>query len=406
MIIAAAPAFRTQGLAALRRAEDGSVNLDLGTNARTSHSIRVRVQKQDQIMASSISDSTSDVRHESVESSILRARNAIFDEELYHELSREARNMASRGIRSTSDAIIIPQEDECRIIVDLVDPESITSKEGENKPIDWFYKRLCKTLALAARILLSHAHRQNYNRRTQLPPPLTDRKLSRPIYSILRPLLALLQQHSAIRKLDSFTNDLRLILANANLVITVENPRAVLDISSVLYPVSTKLPLVEALANVVSAPLQSQLTIKVPAALSELRIHIRTHIQGSEYKVESITSSSSSLSEMQPETILNSLEEAEDHILHLVMLSLISVISNDDLKWKVVSAHEGRLSTEEELDGLHKDLSLTLDREALRISCIGAKTTDAPLETSQYWTREIVSRMGLLEAIRSLDLSY
>ena len=405
MNITAASEFRTRGLAALRRAEDGSVNLDLGITAQTTRSLRVRIQKQGQIMASSLGESTTAVRHESIDSSILKARNAIFDEELYHELSREARNMANRGIRSTSDTITIPWEDESQIIIDLVDPGSITSN-GEAIPLDSFYQRLCKMLALAARILLSHAHRQNHNRRTQLPPPLTDRKMPRPIYSILRPLLALLQQHSAMWRLENFIDDLRLILANASLDITAESPGAVLDISSVIHPASTKMPLVDALANIVSAPLHSQFTIKMPAVSSELRIHIRTHIQGSEYKVEFFALASSSLSQMQPENIFTSLEEVEDHILHLVLLSLISLIHNDDLKWKVVSAHEGQLSTEEGLDGLHKVLSLYLDREGLRISCIGAKAAGAPLETSHRWARETVSRMGLLETIRSLDSSY
>ena len=372
---------------------------------QTARSIRVRIQKQDQIMASSLGARATNVRHESIDSSILTARNSIFDEELYHELSREARNMANRGVRSTSDAIIIPQEDQGQIIIDLVDPESITSKEGEMAPLDPFYQRLCKALALATRILLTHAHRQTYNRRTQLPPPLTNRKVQRPIYSILRPVLALLQQHSAMRRLESFTNNLRFILESANLVITAESPGAVLDISSVLSPVPKKLPLVEAFINVVSAPLISRFTIKLPAASSELRAHVRTHIQGSEYKVESFVSTSSSLSGMQPETIWYSLEEVEDHILHLIMLSLVSMISHDDSKWKIMSANEGQLSTGEELDGPHRFLSLSLDREGLRLSYIGAKATGMPLESSHYWTREIMSRTGLLETIKSLDAS-
>ncbi|MCJ1243313.1 RNA polymerase II mediator complex subunit [Trapelia coarctata] len=401
----AAPEFRDRGLGALRRSEDGSVYLDLGIQANHAHKLRIRIQERGQAIGSFTESGLGETTKDSVESSILQARNAIFDEELYHELYREARHLTNRGVRSTNDAILVPFEEDKQIIFDLVTPDTIVSEERkQNVPLEGHlnHDRLSKALALASKILLSHSHRQNYNRRTQPQQPLTERKPPRVIYSILRPLLALLQQQSALESLKNFLEEIAAVMKNAALGFSFQRPDKVLDIPSMLASnKATNSPLVESLANTISAPLQAQFTINFPST-SSIITYVRTHAQGTEYKVSITAAPNSPLSQTQQDSIFTSAEGVKEHILHLLTIDLVSIVTVENKRWEITSPHEGQLSTEPALNGVHQVLSLVITRRMLQIKCSGPNAGGEIFETVHEWTADTMGSRGFVAEIKNL----
>lgn len=402
----AAPEFRDRGLAALRRAEDGSVTLDLGIHSKEARILRVRIQEQGQIIGSSPNNRLPDSAQDSVESAILQARNAIFDEELYHELYREARHLTNRGVRSINDAILVPFEDDKHIVFDLVKQDTIIleeRKQNDQPESRLKYDQLSNTFVLASRLLLSHAHRQNYNRRTQPQPPMTERKPPRLLYSILQPILSLLQQQSALKSLNSLIEAMATIMKHAAMSFSVEGPRSIVDIPSMLAAnKATNVPLVESLANMISAPLQAQFTINLPSTSSIIRTDVRTHVRGIEYKVSITASPNSPLSQTQQESIFTSAEAVQEHILHLLTVDIVSLVTVEDKRWEVISLHEGQLSTRPDLNGVYQVLSVSLTRRMLQITCSGPSAGGEIGETVREWTLDTVGCRGLMEEIRGL----
>ncbi|MCJ1401474.1 RNA polymerase II mediator complex subunit [Xylographa trunciseda] len=399
----AATEYRDRGLAALRRNEDGSVFLDLGLHAPASRRLRVTVKRRRQVIASSVVGMATGNDDQSVESSIRRARDAIYDEELYHEMYREARSLTNRGVQCMTEGITIPLEAEKTLTVDLAEQsaEEYAPSDGAG-PYDSDHQ-LAKAFSLACKLLLSHAHRQNYNLRTRQPPPLTERKPPRAVYSILRPLLALLQQQSALDDHSKFLQSVCATLASANLIMPVASPKGVLGILGMLHvEKSTNEPLMETLAAATCAPLQAQSKITLPSVLSFLVISIRTYIQGTEYKIVINAPPDTFLSQLPQETSFTSAAEMEDYVLHLLTLDLVSVVSAENQRWQIMSLHEGQLSTDTSPDGSHEALSISVEKCRLLVSCCGANKDGDIARSSVSWSPEAENNLAFRDVVRTM----
>ncbi|KAL9125354.1 MAG: hypothetical protein Q9175_008090, partial [Cornicularia normoerica] len=170
--------FRDRGLAALRRDVDGNVSLDRGLRSSGDQTLRIRILQQGKPIASSTKDSKGTSEDHSVTQEILQARNSIFDEELHLELHREARNLVNQGVRCNGGRVLLPYEKDKQLEIDLVslEDEDVEAPAGDGTIAD--------AIVLSVRILLSHAHRQNLHRRSQIPPPLRETKPARPTYAL------------------------------------------------------------------------------------------------------------------------------------------------------------------------------------------------------------------------------
>lgn len=406
----AAPEFRNKGLRGLRRNDEGNLYLDLGPNVPKSCALRVRVMQHKRVVASSLDANALDTEDDSIGNSILQARNALYIDELYYEMYREARTMTNRGVRCMTDSIILPMENEKLLIIDLVPIGQVEPEDKEagvplapQAPTPQSLDRdLSKSLALASKILLSHAHRRKYNRRTTLPPPLTESKSPRPIYSIVRPLLALLQQQSALSQLESLLNDVQANYRLAGIDLTIDSPNGVLDLVAMLDSAPTAdRPLVEIIASTISGPLQAQITITLPST-SSLQVHLRTHLQGPEYRILIFAPPTSSLSYLPREVDLGSAAETEDHVLHLLMCDLVSVVAAQNKRWQITSLHEGQLTTEPGLDGTFQLLSVVVERRRLEISCRGASKDSEITVNNVEWTPETTNGPKFWDEVRSI----
>ena len=403
MFASAAAEYRDRGLAALRRNEDGSIFLDLGLQAPVSRRLRVTVKQRGQITASSSIGIAVENEDQSLEGSIRRARNAIYDEELYHEMYREARSLANRGIQCMTEGIKIPLEEERSLTVDLAEPSM--GENGAIEGIDPYFtdRYLARAFSLACKLLLSHAHRQNYNLRTRQPPPLTERKPPRPVYSILRPLLALLQQQSAVNDHSNFLQSVSATLEKAGLTMVLEPPTGVLGVLGMLHlKTSTDEPLMETLAAATCSPLQTRSKITLPSMSSVLMVYIRTHFQGTDYRVAIEAPPNSSLAQLPQETSFTSAAEMENHVLHLLTLDILSAISTENKRWQILSLHEGQLSTDTSADGSLEVLSISLEKSKLLVSCYATNKDGAVVRSGVSWIPGTQDNPAFRDVVRTI----
>lgn len=328
----AAPEFRDRGLAALRRDEEGNINLDQGIRSLEPQALRVRVERKGIIVASAISNAEDTTGEESVDKLLLQARNSIYDEELHHELHREARTLVNQGVRCIGDVIHLPYENDKQILLDLVSYSDAVELSEEGAQDDSIVAR---AVALAARLLLSHAHRKNLRRRSQPPPPLTERRPSKPTYLILRLILSHLQHRSRIASMRDFLSGIRKSLAAAGLSFEYNEAASMSgDLPEIPAIVAkTGIPFAEVLGNSLSAPSQSRITLVLPSQSTNIVINVRTHLSaphyGTDYPVTIESCPPNSATSKTPDTmIFFDASAAEDHILHLLTLDLVSIIAS------------------------------------------------------------------------------
>lgn len=162
----ATPIFRDRGLASLRRADDGNLILDKGLVPSKSRRIRVRVKINDRVTGCSKSTRSTADGEESIETRILQARDTVYEEELFHELVREARIMGGQGVTTRQNLIRFAVSEEQEIMLDLADTDLESFSEDTDVIDSHEDDVLADAIAHSTRILLSYAHRQNLHRRT------------------------------------------------------------------------------------------------------------------------------------------------------------------------------------------------------------------------------------------------
>ncbi|KAI9700700.1 MAG: RNA polymerase II mediator complex subunit [Candelina mexicana] len=319
----AAAEFKDRGLAALRRAGDGSITLDQGLSFSQPKAVRVRVQKNDTIIGTSTLPNILTEAEPSVEDLILRARNTIYEEELFHEITREARILANQGVRNPGSTIQIPTSEHQLVLVDLVQLDEALPQADITTS-----NTLAESIALSLRILLSYAHRQTLRRRSQPPPPITERKRPIPVHAILRPILSHLQHTASLSTLTDFLAALSHPLHSASLpfIASTATVSSLLDLSkSAKTTAKPQPPTVETLVETLSRPLESTTTITLPSSTT-VTLKLRTHL-GTTYELTSPPSSILS-ADLPPSMHFTSPSELRSYILYIVTLSIVSLVAS------------------------------------------------------------------------------
>lgn len=114
--------FREKGIGALRMKDDGSVVMDdVGvTGIHGNALLRVRIMKNGETIGISVQKERRNGVPGSLRDQIERARNFIYDDELFFELCREARLLAHVGVRTEEGSVAIDLADQRCIIIDMV----------------------------------------------------------------------------------------------------------------------------------------------------------------------------------------------------------------------------------------------------------------------------------------------
>ncbi|KAL2812725.1 mediator of RNA polymerase II transcription subunit 17 [Aspergillus granulosus] len=365
----ATPIFRDRGLAALRRGDDGKLVLDKGLIPRKAQGVRVRIKHQDRIIGcSKVCRPSQDPQ--SIESHILQARDTLFEEELFHEMMREARILGNQGVTTRQNLVKVPVSEEQEILLDLVDWDQDHASEETSSSSE--QNALADAISHSIRILLTSAHRQNLQRRTQPPPPLAPKRRPVPEYQILRPIMAYLQHKSHIQWLESFIANLRRILESAG----IECDFNATQFSSigVLQP-SHLVPKVESLVGIFLAPFESAFSATLITPQNSFKVRIRTNPTmppvGTFYD---ISANLPQFPDIQPLNRIGLQEEVAQAITHFIMLDITAAISlqipkkegSGKLSWEVAYPHHGELLAVD-TTGQSKKMKVSLSHEELHI---------------------------------------
>lgn len=362
--------FHDRGLAALRRDAEGNVDLDRGVRSSKDRVLRVRVLNQGKPTGShgKIPDHVFDAAP--VETLILNARNSIYDEELHHELHREARSYTNHGIRCIDDKILLPFTDEKEIEIDLLS----STQDETSINIDLSDNLVAGSIGILLRVLLSHAHRQNLRRRSLPPPRITENKTPRPVHAILRPIVENLQHRSALNSLQKFLNQVSEPLLAAGLKLGIEEPTSPYHLKTPLTTTTApSISITEAFINALTSHLQSSITIHLPSGLTTVKLEVHTSLQhppwGTILQSTILLSQSGSTIAGIPQSMKTTSAAAlEGHILHLVQLDTLSLLaSSRDIgdNWTIVSPHAGLLGRTNKSSGIRDRISISLGKDHL-----------------------------------------
>ncbi|KAI5794389.1 subunit 17 of mediator complex-domain-containing protein [Peziza echinospora] len=186
----AAPEFKERGVGALRRAEDGSIDMeDINASRAARRAVRVRIVDNGKVTGVSRPSGNRAIKP-TLKDKIETARDFIYEDELFFEIMREARNLANLGIKTSESLATIELKQGRSVQIDMapIDEDPITT--GPSDP-------LAQAIALALRLLLSYGHRNNLRRRSKPQPPMVPRKPPNPPLHLLRPIaIHLLHQES------------------------------------------------------------------------------------------------------------------------------------------------------------------------------------------------------------------
>ncbi|KAJ5299035.1 Mediator complex subunit Med17 [Penicillium atrosanguineum] len=385
----ATPVFRDRGLASLRRAENGSLILDKGLIPSGSRFVRVHVKQGSNVFTSSNPTESTSPDVETIEQRILQARDSVFEEELFHELVREARSMASSGVTTRENLIRIPASDEMEIQLELVDSNDDSLQSDQNSPQR--DSLLADGLAHSIRLLLAFAHRQNMHRRTQMPPPLTSKKRHTPEYHLLRPALAYLQHLSSVKWLESYFSDIFGVLRSSGL----EPAEYISDTFSTWKQISLSpvAPRVEALVEKFLRPIQSVFRGQLLTPNGSFAVTIQTNLSGPPFGTFfDVSFDLPTVSDLKSPGRLGMRDEVESAITHLLLLDVVSNIASKELpakkaespeptgsrkcKWDAVYPHLGELLLSSENPEKHKKMKVSLTRSGLGLSSYVVRSID------------------------------
>jgi len=115
----AAREYKDKGIGALRRNDDGTVRMDDvdTTGARGRAMLRVRIVRNDEVVGTSTQRAGKN--DGSVRDMIRRARNFIYEDELFFEIMKEARLFAGQGMRTSEDAAMIELGEGKMVVLDM-----------------------------------------------------------------------------------------------------------------------------------------------------------------------------------------------------------------------------------------------------------------------------------------------
>jgi mediator of RNA polymerase II transcription subunit 17 len=303
--------FRDRGLAALRSDEDGNVLLDKGFG-NNSKVLRVRIQKGDTIVGVSQMPDVSVESESTLEARIRHARDSLYEEELFHEIIRESRSLASYGVDMRESTIRLPtrlsspastKSETYEVLIDLLPLTEIETKSQKKQPEDAW----AQAVALALRLFLSYTHRERLIHRSELPPPMSSARKETLVASIMKPVLTLLQHRSVLGDIGAYLERIKKLLHAASVETSIET--AAFD-PALLRSAET----IDTLMQRGLTPLHSRMKISLQMAhlaeALEFGIEIRTSISQHAFGSAMLVTSPIGLSRVE----MPDMEELKDYL--------------------------------------------------------------------------------------------
>ena len=262
--------FKERGLMVLKPDEDGVVSLKQAI-ASSPKTIRVRISREGRVVGCSrhVLPAGQDLVAP-VETQVIRARDSLFEEEVFHEMTIETRGLFSFGVtfHFKDHSIHIPTTSPAdrgivgdTVVVDLVDINT-TSDPSYGHDQD----ELADALVCSLRLLLSQLHRQRLRRRTAIPQPLTESKRPDPPSTIIRPVMRVLQFETMLWSVRSVLRPIASTLKSAGMVIDMEEEENLRESSSNDSQASRDQP-----ADQLNKPASQIMSFTLPSSCSAFR---------------------------------------------------------------------------------------------------------------------------------------
>jgi mediator of RNA polymerase II transcription subunit 17 len=249
--------------------KDGSIMLDpaLALKPKT---LRVRISENGKITGTSHLPAEGGGDSVAIESTIQLARDSLFEEELYQEMTLETRQLLAYGAEYRDSVIhvtVSEANDEHgakKLLIDCIPREGRATASQEHTN-DW----LAQNIAEGLRLLLVHEHSMRLHRRTQLPPPLTGQKRDKPPTPLLRTLLAVFHHLDGVNSLYDYLESTAKTLERAGLGVQLETTREVswAKLAQSLQNAPKKgLSETDQLLEIFSKPFDGRATLSLPSA--------------------------------------------------------------------------------------------------------------------------------------------
>ncbi|KAH3907560.1 mediator of RNA polymerase II transcription subunit 17 [Parastagonospora nodorum] len=260
--------FKARGLAPLRMDKDGSIILDPALASKPK-SLRVRIRQDGNVTGTSHLPTAVGESDTTIEKTIQRTRNSLFEEELFHEMSLEARQLMAHGVDYRDSIIHIDasgsagQQRSMTLLIDCIPLEGPNPASQEHAN-DWLAQNIVEGL----RLLLTHEQSMRLYRRTQVPPPLTGQKREKQSPSLLRTLLAIFHHLQGVDSLYGYLNTVAETLKNAGLPIELDTTREVswARLANTLRSSPKKgISAADQLLDIFSKPFDGRATLTLPA---------------------------------------------------------------------------------------------------------------------------------------------
>lgn len=393
--------FKARGLAPLRMDKDGSIVLDpaLALKPKT---LRVRISENGKITGTSRLPTHTEASNAAIEATIQRARNSLFEEELYHEMSLETRQLLAYGVEYRDSIVTVNasakggQKSPMKLLIDCIplDDRSTINQDHTND-------ELAQNVAEGLRLLLTHEHSMRLHRRTQLPPPLTGQKREKPSPPLLRTLLSIFRHLESVDSLYSYLTTTTKTLESAGLCLQLVTTREVswarLAESFQNAP-RKELSATDQLLDIFSKPFEGRATLSLPTSNSAqpelLTISTRTVIGqptfGTEHKLTlpSALAADLGLFQQQKFSTAEELTPYLDwvislHIAHRQLMSDFStraIIKGNDARITIRSKDAKKATTAD------KDISVELQDGKLRVTATAADAEEMSEGTEQSCT--------------------
>nr|POE78655.1 mediator of rna polymerase ii transcription subunit 17 [Quercus suber] len=223
--------FSRKGIAALDADADGNVRLERGVGSRP-EALRVTLKMEGNTIGRSRLPEAPKQDDMTLETRIRHARDSLFDEELFHEMIQESRVLASLGLEMQGNKLRCCDPDDGKNAIEVVfelvrldEQDSFTSDEHE-------HDSLAQGIVTCARLLLTQAHRERLQKRSEPPAVLGESVDTIPRLQLLRPIISCVRHRSALDRLNTSLEDIATLLSVAKIKTSVDQAKLALPVAS------------------------------------------------------------------------------------------------------------------------------------------------------------------------------
>ncbi|KAF1842510.1 mediator of RNA polymerase II transcription subunit 17 [Cucurbitaria berberidis CBS 394.84] len=392
--------FKARGFAPLNMDKDGSIILDPALRLKPK-TFRVRISENGRIIGTSQLPIEAECKELPIEKSIQLARDSLLEEELYHEMSLETRQLLAYGVEFRDSVIHVDAprmggtSHSRKLLIDCI-PRDDSVPGGQERSHDW----LAQNVAEALRLLLAHEHSMRLYRRSQLPPPLTGRAREKPPPPLLRTLLAVFRHLEGVGSLHVYLETVARTLNSAGLDVTLTTTLETswAKLTESLKESSKKgLSATDQLLDVFMKPFDGRATLTLPSWSGQsesMTIATRTIVGqptfGTEHKLTMPSSLTSDLGLFQ-ELKFSVVEEVKSYIDWILTLQIAHRLVKSEYSSRVVIKTHGQRVTivsrgTKKGSTASKDISVEVQHGELKVTATAVNPQEGAEDSERVHT--------------------